>query len=361
MGYNGEVKAMTDGMDARSLEDLRSTVNGNVFVMMRYRSDPRSAEIEACVRSTLQEYGLVARLAKDSALVADLWENIALYMQHSRFGLAVFEDIDDRDFNPNIALELGYMYAQGKRCLLLKEKRMPRLPTDILGKIYRDFDIFELTRSLREQIADWCIRDLRLERARPNAGSVQLATAYDNQVDDPKFRTWGVFSTIRDFEAHIQVLDDQSAQGLLPMSTVTLIAEGTESVGVNKDFAHLFGKAKFEYKAVSSGARNPNLLFCMIPMQGRPAHLLEVGAEARDEQANAYSPFRVRYYVPLNHIGDNEWHEAEIAFDFREIAGASYSIFAPRINEGCPRPGAGRLEMRNFRLLAPGGALAGCP
>ena len=88
--------------------------------MMRYRTSPHFKEIEDCLRDTLSEFGLIARLAKDRAIVDDLWENIVLYMRHSRFGIALFEDIDEREFNPNISLELGYMYALGKRCLLLK-------------------------------------------------------------------------------------------------------------------------------------------------------------------------------------------------------------------------------------------------
>ena len=57
---------------------------------------------------------MIARFAKDRALVDGLWDNIVLYMRHCRFGLVVFEDIDEREFNPNISLELGYMYALGR-------------------------------------------------------------------------------------------------------------------------------------------------------------------------------------------------------------------------------------------------------
>jgi len=128
----------------------QQTSNQNVFVMMHYRSDSHFKEIEDCIRESLSEYALVARLAKDRAIVDDLWENIVLYMKHSRFGIALFEDIDEREFNPNISLELGYMYALGKRCLLLKEKRMPRLPTDIYGRIYRDFDVLNLRSSIEK-------------------------------------------------------------------------------------------------------------------------------------------------------------------------------------------------------------------
>jgi hypothetical protein len=102
------------------IEELQRTVNRNVFVMMRYADTPQFRQIEASIRSALERYGLIARLAKDRALSDDLWENIRLYMGTARYGIAVFEEIERRDFNPNISLELGYMYALGRRCLLLK-------------------------------------------------------------------------------------------------------------------------------------------------------------------------------------------------------------------------------------------------
>lgn len=336
------------------LSELQQTSNLNVFVMMRYRSSPHFKEIEECIRKTVGIYGLIARLAKDSAIVDDLWGNIVLYMEQCRFGIGVFEDIDERDFNPNISLELGYMYALGKRCLLLKEKRMPRLPADICGKIYRDFDVLNLYSSIEDQIHKWCKRDLGLTPIDqiPEATSKHFIVSYDNQSEDSDFRTWGVFSTDGQFSRHI-VLNrfEQSSSSIKNYPIIDLSTDSTESVGINKDFDLLKGRARFEYKAIHSNAENPNLLFCMIPMQGKPYDLLEVGAKTRDEAANAFSPYRLRYFIPEEHIGDGIWHQAIIDFDFSRISNASYSIFAPRINEGCPRPGGGRLYFKNIELL----------
>lgn len=54
------------------------------------------------------------------------------------------------------------MYALERRCLLLKDKRMPRLPTDICGKIYKDFDTYDLKNSVESRVKDWCEKDLCL-------------------------------------------------------------------------------------------------------------------------------------------------------------------------------------------------------
>jgi hypothetical protein len=335
------------------LVDLQGLANQNVFVMMRYRQTHHFSEIESCIRNTLREFSLTARLAKDGALVDSLWGNIELYMKYSRFGIAVFEDIEERDFNPNIPFELGYMFAIGKRCLILKERRMPRLPTDMLGLIYRDFDVFDLQNSLKQQIKNWCTDDLGLQPPRSFFRPEPLELVYDNQAEDPEFRTWGRFSTIRAFN-HIKLMyNNSSGESDFQPPTMELAAYGSESLGINRAVACLCGKAKFAYKAPSSEAANPNLLFCMIPMKGELSELLEVGAQRCGEPANAYSPYRLRYFVPEAYIGDGAWHTAEIDFDFRNVPTASYSIFAPRINEGCPRPGPGQLQIRRFELYTP--------
>ena len=339
------------------LAELQTTADRNVFVMMRYREGRHFRVIESCIRSCLSEYGLIARFAKDRALVDGLWDNIVLYMRHCRFGLVVFEDIDEREFNPNISLELGYMYALGRRCLVLKEKRMPSLPTDICGKLYRDFDVLSLPESLNRQITQWCENDLALALAgsgRRDTVDAATKVVYDSGVDDPEFRAWGLFATDRRFDEHIHVAQADEREADLGLSwNLDLSTSGTESVDVNKAIAPLRGTVRIRYTAISSDATNLNLLFCVIPMRGKPNQLLEVGASGRAEPANAYSPYRARYFVPEQHIGDSRWHEANLAFDFSELSDATYSIFAPRINEGCPRPGVGRIRFTGFKLFVP--------
>src|SRR3712207_4509606 len=93
----------------------------NVFVIMRYSPESPFKEIEETIRNTLHQYGLKAVLAKDVAFHQELWENVQFCMRHSRYAVVVFERIQQPDFNPNVLLELGYMLALHKRCLILKE------------------------------------------------------------------------------------------------------------------------------------------------------------------------------------------------------------------------------------------------
>ncbi len=283
----------------------------------------------------------------------DLWENIVLYMQHSRYGIVIFEDIEDRDFNPNISLELGFMYALKKRCLLLKEKRMPRLPTDICGRIYRNFDSYNIATSIESEIRNWCVNDLGLQETREGVETFDKfgVVAFDNRSDDPEFSTWSSVSSDGLHVDHLALLHPKAAanpEEAVPV--MKLSTGGVEYVGLNKAVPFLRGRVRFEYMAVSSSATNLNLMFYMIPMKGILADLIEVGAQRRSEPANAYSPYRERYFVPEGQIGDGRWHYASIEFDFTKNRDASYSIFAPRINEGCPRPGAGELKIRNVEL-----------
>jgi hypothetical protein len=46
--------------------------------------------------------------------------------------------------------------------LLLKEQRLNALPTDIMGKLYKPFDMMDPGRTIGKQIGLWAERDLSL-------------------------------------------------------------------------------------------------------------------------------------------------------------------------------------------------------
>ena len=76
-------------------------------------------------------------------------------MLGSSYGVAVFEEIDIREFNPSVALELGFMLALNNRCLILKNIRMSRMPTDIVGKLYKEFDTYQIAKTVEVAIKSW--------------------------------------------------------------------------------------------------------------------------------------------------------------------------------------------------------------
>lgn len=134
----------------------------NVFVMMRFNDSEQMRQVYGAIQSALAARGMYALRADDRDFTSELWSNIEVYLTGCHYGIAVFEDIDQRDYNPNVSLELGYMMGRGKRTLLLKEKRLPRLPADVMHRLYKEFDIFDVATSIEREIGRWIDVDLRL-------------------------------------------------------------------------------------------------------------------------------------------------------------------------------------------------------
>jgi hypothetical protein len=71
-----------------------------------------------------------------------------------KYGVAVLESISQDEFNPNVALEYGFMRAMGKPTLLLKENRMA-LRADIMGTLWGNFDMFKIDATITDAIKRW--------------------------------------------------------------------------------------------------------------------------------------------------------------------------------------------------------------
>jgi predicted nucleotide-binding protein len=81
--------------------------------------------------------------------------NIQAYIYGCRFAIAVFERILTNDLNPNVSLEVGYFLGLKKPVCLLKEPTLPRLPSDLIGRLYVEFDGQDLPRSLPRVVGKW--------------------------------------------------------------------------------------------------------------------------------------------------------------------------------------------------------------
>lgn len=134
----------------------------NVFVMMRFNNTDQMKQVYESLKSALAARGMHAVRADDRDYTGELWSNIEVYLTGCQYGIAVFEDVDQRDYNPNVSLELGYLMGRGKRTLLLKEKRLPNLPSDVVHRLYKEFDIFDIANSIEREVGQWIDVDLRL-------------------------------------------------------------------------------------------------------------------------------------------------------------------------------------------------------
>lgn len=136
----------------------------NVFIMTRFLIENRElAMVDKTIHRSLDEKGLVGHRADNKCYPSDrnLWDNVCTYMFGCKYGVAVLENLVVDEFNPNIALEYGFMRALGKPVLLLKEKRFsPR--ADILGTLWEEFDMFDIESSISAAVGKW-YNDLALE------------------------------------------------------------------------------------------------------------------------------------------------------------------------------------------------------
>ena len=128
--------------------------------MMRFIDSPPMNRIHHAIRQALEERGFDPIRADDRDYTGELWTNIEVCMIGSRLGIAVFEDIEERQFNPNVSLELGYMLGRARRCLILKEERLPSLPADVIHRLYKTFDMFNIEESVRAEVLRWIDIDL---------------------------------------------------------------------------------------------------------------------------------------------------------------------------------------------------------
>jgi hypothetical protein len=117
----------------------------NVFGMTRFPDEETKDSIDPVkpalemARHVCDLHGLEFHLASDRAIHDDLWTNITAHMWASRYGIAFFEDLatPKRGVNYNLTIEVGGMLMTGRRCALLKDESIKRMPTDLVGQIYK--------------------------------------------------------------------------------------------------------------------------------------------------------------------------------------------------------------------------------
>lgn len=135
----------------------------NVLCVTRFpegETDPVGPAIEAC-RSACSGVSLEMHLASDRAVEDILFGNVAAALWASRYGIAIFEDTADKGINYNVVFEVGAMLMTGRRCLLLKDQSVERLPTDLVGHIYQSVDLHDPD-AVAAEVTRWAGSDLGL-------------------------------------------------------------------------------------------------------------------------------------------------------------------------------------------------------
>jgi hypothetical protein len=134
------------------------------FLMMRFGKTGAHENIVSGIRKALEPLGIAVVRADDKQYHDDLFSNILTYVYGSGLGIAVFERIESEEFNPNVALEVGYMFALRKPVCLLKERTLRTLHADLIGKLYRVFDSLDPIGTIPLELSQW-LRDKGLQES----------------------------------------------------------------------------------------------------------------------------------------------------------------------------------------------------
>jgi tetratricopeptide (TPR) repeat protein len=134
----------------------------SVFIMMKLPDgknktiDEQLIRLQNAIRLETQAHGMTALWADDNPYSADIFDNVQVYMNGCTYGVAVLENLFWETMNPSVAIEYGYMFAKGKKILLLKEDAFTNINADLLGKLWVPFKIDDLG-TVQKAIVNWMI------------------------------------------------------------------------------------------------------------------------------------------------------------------------------------------------------------
>lgn len=127
----------------------------NCFLIMPFTDTPSHRAIKDALKLVTQEHRFNLLRADEGVYSEDLLTNIEAYIYGCRFAIAVFERIQSDDFNPNVSLEVGYFLGLRKPVCLLKERTLKRLPSDLVGRLYVEFDGQDIAGSVPRTVKRW--------------------------------------------------------------------------------------------------------------------------------------------------------------------------------------------------------------
>ena len=126
------------------------------FIIMDFTKSNNHDLILNTIISTCSKFKITALRADNKEYCDDLLHNIEVYMHGCTFAISVFDNLkDDNIINSNVSFETGYVKALGKKVLLLKDKNITKLQTDLAGKLYKEFDTTSIADSLEKVIKKW--------------------------------------------------------------------------------------------------------------------------------------------------------------------------------------------------------------
>ncbi|MEI9886788.1 MAG: hypothetical protein WDN08_09870 [Rhizomicrobium sp.] len=152
-------QSLASGHILSEADDDSARAANKVFLITPFGDARLLRVMRATIRDVLEHHGLELTVADERMIskTGDLWGNVREHMEGAARAIAVFIPVDGRYFNPNVSLELGYMLAGGKDVLLLKERKLKQLQTDVIGFLYREFSARNAEVTVRAAVMDWLV------------------------------------------------------------------------------------------------------------------------------------------------------------------------------------------------------------
>lgn len=127
----------------------------SAFLMMKFEDSPIQLKLIDVIAKNFKQKGITLLRADTKWYADNLLTNIRTYMHGCDFGVAIFDRVKTEYFNPNVSLEIGYMMAMGKDVLLLKDSTLQSLPTDLVGRLYHEYDFQKPEETLPLVLNKW--------------------------------------------------------------------------------------------------------------------------------------------------------------------------------------------------------------
>jgi len=143
---------------AVSLERLRKKYPDPTklgFLVMRFAQGKPFQQIVEVIKRTAEKHGLAVMRADENDFHLDLLGNVRTLLHGCSFGIVIYERIETNEPNANVGLEVGYLMAMNKPVLLLKDKSVTALQSDLAGKLYKNFDPYEPDKTIPDQLTNW--------------------------------------------------------------------------------------------------------------------------------------------------------------------------------------------------------------
>ena len=139
----------------RRFEEDHPDPAGVAFIMMQFGQTRAHNEITEAIRVGLDMRGIKGVRADDKRYHDHLFYNVLTYMHGCGLGIAVFERIEVQTYNPNVALEVGYLFAMRKPVCLLKDRTLETLQADLVGRLYDEFDPQDAAATVPPAVQKW--------------------------------------------------------------------------------------------------------------------------------------------------------------------------------------------------------------